>query len=266
MKTVACVIARSVSTRLPLKVFRQVCEGYSMLDFILQRLKRVKGIDEIYLCTSQEPVDDIMQDVAERNKVNVFRGSADAVIDRMLNVGRISGATNLLRITGDNVFTSYEYMDRQIELLKEKNLDYIRLVDAPLGATAEVMTYTALKRCYESMDPSVSEYLMLYIFEPKNFKCGTINVFGRDLSNINLSVDHPEDLVRTKEILDHFKSSDKLSIQLTDIVKIIESNKITAAYMQPGEKIRLPYNKEVSYEEFKKDIERRISQSEQISL
>ena len=48
-KTVACIIARTVSTRLPLKVLRMVDGKLSMLDFIIQRLKKVNNIDAIYL-------------------------------------------------------------------------------------------------------------------------------------------------------------------------------------------------------------------------
>ena len=63
-KTIACVIARTVSTRLPLKVLRNVVNEYSMLDFMIQRLKLVKNIDDIYICTSHEMVDEILEDVA----------------------------------------------------------------------------------------------------------------------------------------------------------------------------------------------------------
>ena len=65
-KTIACIIARTVSKRLPLKVLRNVTEQFSVLDFIIQRLKFVNNIDKVYLCTSSEPVDDIMEDVAKK--------------------------------------------------------------------------------------------------------------------------------------------------------------------------------------------------------
>src|ERR1051326_7864152 len=230
-ETVACVIARAVSTRLPLKTFRKVTKEHTMIAFILERLKRVKNIDEVFLCTSIEPADDIMDDIAADHGVKLYRGSPDAVIERMLKVGEITGAKNLLRITGDNVFTSCEYIDRQVDLLKEHKLDYIRIVKVPLGATAEVMTTNALKRCYAAMDPSVSEYLLLYIFNPKEYRCGTIRLFEKDYSDINLSVDLPVDLRRTKKLLELYKGKYGLDISLKEIIDLIERNNIEGAYM-----------------------------------
>src|SRR5205085_384009 len=154
----------------------------------IQRLKAVRAIDEVFICTSHESVDDILEDVAARNGIKVYRGSPENVIDRMLAVGEIADASILLRITGDNPFTSTEYIDMQIELLKNKQLDYVRLIDVPVGATAEVMTREALIRCYDMMDPSVSEYLMLFMFEPKHFKCGVIKPFQEDHSSLTITV------------------------------------------------------------------------------
>ena len=99
-KVVACVIARTVSKRLPLKILRDLKPGLSMIDFLIQRIKSVDKIDEIYLCTSEEAVDDILADVVSRNGIKLYRGSADAVIERMLAVGDIEKADVLIRITG----------------------------------------------------------------------------------------------------------------------------------------------------------------------
>ena len=162
-KVVACIIARTVSTRLPLKIFRDLTPGISMIEFLIKRIKSVQEIDEVYLCTSTESVDDIMEDVASRNGVKLFRGSADEVIQRMISVGEIESADVLLRITGDNPLTSTEYISHQIQFLIENQLDYVRVVDVPIGATAEVISFAALKDCYSKMDKSVSEYLMLFL-------------------------------------------------------------------------------------------------------
>ena len=105
MKVVACIIARTVSKRLPLKVLRDLINGVSMIDFLVQRIKKVSEIDEIYICTSINIVDDILEDVAIRNDIKIYRGSEDEVIERMISVGDLEQADVLLRITGDNPLT-----------------------------------------------------------------------------------------------------------------------------------------------------------------
>ena len=43
-----------------------------------------------------------MEDIASQNGINVYRGSPDEVIERMVSVAKITKADILLRITGDN--------------------------------------------------------------------------------------------------------------------------------------------------------------------
>lgn len=261
-KVVACIIARTVSTRLPLKVLRDLKPAVSMIDFLINRIKSVKEIDEIYLCTSIESVDDIMLDVAERNQIKLYRGSTDAVIERMLDVAKIETADILLRITGDNPFASIEYLPEQLKLLKEEQLDYVRVVDVPIGATIEVMTTDALVKCYGQMDPDVSEYLMLFIFEPDNFKCGIIKVLAKDYSDCSVTVDTPDDLKRTVGIINRIDKPIN-EILLKDILELYDDPRtdLPAMRIKFGGTIKYPYNKIISFEEFDNDMKRRKQNS-----
>ncbi|MEM7550835.1 MAG: hypothetical protein AAF363_14220 [Bacteroidota bacterium] len=264
MKVVACIIARTVSTRLPLKVLRNISDQISILDFLIMRLKLVNSIDEIYLCTSKEEVDDILEDVAIKHNIKIYRGSADNVIERMLDVGEIAKADFLLRITGDNPLTSYEWVDKQYEFIVDKELDYVRLIDVPIGATAEIMTFSALKKCYQSINPGVSEYLMLFLFEPRSFKCGVIKPFEEDYSYISITVDLKKDLVRTKSILSHFK--EPLSVSLEQIIGTIKANNIPDAFFKATGEIKMPYGKSISFDDFREDMKRRVDNSAKLSL
>lgn len=260
-KTVACVIARTVSTRLPLKVLRNVSGEYSMLDFIIQRLKLVENIDEIYICTSFEAVDDILEDVAAKNCVKVYRGSPDRVIERLVSVGEISQADNIIRITGDNVFTSYEYLNEQIQIHNVNSLDYTRIIDVPIGATAEVMSLSALRRCYESIDPAISEYLLLFMFSPSNYNCGVVRIQSlKESSDYTITVDTPADYNRTKKILESFDGN-PLEIQLKEIVDLIDEHQIENSIYNASGIVKMPYGKEITFEEFHQDMANRIEQS-----
>ena len=264
-KTVACIIARTVSTRLPLKVLRHVNKEFSLLEFIIARLKLVEEIDEIYICTSIEMVDDIFTDIAERNEVKIYRGSPDQVIDRMLKVAKIEKADNVIRITGDNVFTSYEFINDQIKFLNENKLDYCRLINVPIGATAEVINVSALEDCFNTIDPSVSEYLLLFIFNPDKYKCGVITIGAEDNSNYTLTVDTPADLERTKAILNH-AGGNNLIVSLSDIIQCIAKYNIPNSIIKPVGEIKLPYNKTISFDQFQRDMKSRASKSKVLQL
>lgn len=261
-KVIACIIARTVSTRLPLKVLRSVDDNSRMIEFIIKRLKQVKKIDEIYICTSVEPADDIMEDIAANTGIKLYRGSPDKVIERMLDVADKENADIVLRITGDNVFTSYEYIDKQIDAIVEHGLDYVRLVEVPIGATAEAMRVSALQDCMARMDPSVSEYLMLFMFEPSVYKCGILKPLDKDYSHTTLTVDTPADLARTRQILRYYQKEDKSAILLSEIISIAEQYDIPGFYMSnTTSTIKYPYGRILSVEEFSADMQRRKNQS-----
>lgn len=267
-KVVACIIARTVSLRLPLKVLRDIAPGIQVIDFLIERAKRNTSIDEIYLCTSTEAVDDVFEDIALRNNIKLYRGSPDAVIERMIAVGKIEDADVVLRITGDNPLSSFEYLEQEINLLTSKDLDYVRVVDVPIGASIEVIRFEALLDCYSKMDPSISEYLMLFLFEPNTYKCGIIKPFYADFSHLSITVDTPDDLIRIKNIV---RLNDSEFIFLTDIIDVLsETTKGDDLFpkktISSGGKIKYPYGKEILFEEFAADMKRRKDASLLIKL
>ncbi|MEP0986292.1 hypothetical protein [Ekhidna sp.] len=264
-KVVACIIARTVSTRLPLKIFRDLREGESMIEFLIDRVKSVDAIDEIYLCTSKEPVDDIMEDVAKRKNIKLYRGSANQVIERMLMVGEVEDAEIVIRITGDNPFTAIDYLPHQINFLREEQLDYTRLVRVPVGATAEVIRLSALKKCYEIMDPEVSEYMMLFLFEPKTFKCGIVTLTSEDYSHYSLTVDTPKDLERTRIYLDKIGGKKASDITLLELIEIAADQENVQNF-DDETPVKMPYDKLITFAEFKSDMDRRLSDSLKLEL
>ncbi|MBI3217926.1 MAG: hypothetical protein HYZ44_00270 [Bacteroidetes bacterium] len=267
-KVVACIIARTVSKRLPLKVLRDVYPSVSMIEFLIDRVKTVNVVDDVYICTSMEQVDDILEDVAIRKQVKIYRGSADMVIERMLAVGKLEHADILIRITGDNPFTAVEYIPLQLLLMQEKQLDYVRVIDVPIGATAELMTQSALLKCNEMMDPTMSEYLMLYMFDPANFKCGVIKPFKEDFGNYSVTVDTYTDFERARRILKYtnWKPGDLLKHK--DILDIFQdhSKELPGKQIKKEGDIKLPYGKTMTFAAFKNDIDNRIRQSELVQV
>lgn len=268
-KVIACIIARTVSTRLPLKIFRDIGNGTSLLDFLITRIKSVSAIDEVFLCTSQEDVDDILEDVATKNNIRLYRGSANAVIERMLAAGKMASADIVLRITGDNPFTAIEYIGQQINFLIANQLDYVRITDVPIGATAEVISYSALQRCNELMDPSVSEYMMLFLFEPKHFKCGVLKVFPDDYSYLSLTVDTKRDLARARTLINSFANADAINILLRDCIEVLKKTEpaVDLEHSTTAIKtVKLPYGKEMSFEDFRADMIRRKENAQMLNL
>lgn len=258
-KIVACITARTTSTRLPLKVLRTIKSNLTLLDVIISRVKMVPQIDTIYLCTSTEKVDDVLEDVALRNQIPIYRGSPDKVIERLISVGDHEKATQVIRITGDNVFTDPYILKKQIEFHLNENLEYSRTENLPLGITAEIINVEMLKKCYAQIDEEGHEYLMFYLFNPTDYKCGVL-LPKQNLSMYTLTIDTPEDLLRTKQIV-HYLGDDFVHANLSEVMNIIHQNPIDHAQTTSTSLIKFPNDQLVSLHEFQKDMSSRIRKS-----
>jgi spore coat polysaccharide biosynthesis protein SpsF len=228
-KTIACIIARTNSNRLPGKVLKQVA-GKTMLEHIIERVKRAKNIDGIYICTSTHPDDQCLDSIARKNEILFYSGSEDSVIERMLDVAQLENADNVVRITGDNIFTDSVYLDLMVQHHITNNAEYTRSENLPVGITAEVIAVPALKHCHASMDPAFSQYLMLYMFNPLNYKCTVLlPPSSHQLPEWTLTVDNPSDWERTELLFSK-------SVGFLDYGQIIEL----------GRSFNIPYLKYVS--------------------
>ena len=266
-KTIACVVARTVSTRLPLKVLRAVTPTDGMLAFIIERAKRIKKVQGVILCTSTEPVDDILEDVAALSGVPIYRGSADEVIERLLSAGERYGADHVIRVTGDNVFNAWEFVDDLIAVHEQHSLDYSRITGLPFGATPEIMSLAGLRRCAASIDPKLSEYLTIFMFLPELYRCGVLRIASLpDLSEFTLTVDTPNDLQRTRMVFEHFTGKDPRDIVTADIIRIINDQRIPFAKVNPQVFVKLPNDVTVPFAEFLGDLRRRASASLQFEV
>jgi len=253
MKTVACIIARTNSTRLPKKVLKKI-GNKMMIEHIIDRIKLCKNIDIIYVCSSTHP-DDL---VLKNSNVKFYAGSEESVIDRMLDVAKIEKADNVIRITGDNVFTDSVYLDIMIEKHIEGNYEYTRAEYLPVGLTAEVIDAKALKKCYETMNPNESQYLLVYMFQPENYKCLVLIPSKRHIHpDWSLTVDTPLDWERTEQIFSFLGNN----FSYDDIVNLQEDKSIKNLYYGSGSLVKLPANMVLYFDSFRKEMDMRIEHS-----
>ena len=266
MKTVGCIIARTNSTRLPKKVLLDV-SGKRLIEYIIEKMKHCRNLDEVYLCTSVDSSDKILLDVAKENNIPGYAGSRRSVIDRMLHVAQQEDADNVVRITGDNVFTDEIFLARMIEEHdKDPLVEYTRTEFLSQGVTAEVIQVNALKRCYEMIDPNQSEYLMGYIFDPDKFNCHVlIPEQSLQAEFTNLSVDTPEDLERTQFIVDHLYKNGRIFYD--DIIMLSRKVNVPHFAIDKNAPIKIPDSKTITYENIRKTtMHPRIEKAHRIYL
>ena len=123
MRTVAVIQARMGSNRLPGKVLMPLA-GKPVLWHIVQRLRKCQSIDAIAVATSTSSADDPIKEFALREGIKVIRGPEDNVLARYALAAKQLGADVIVRVTGDAPLVDPTMIDRLVETLIEKEVDY----------------------------------------------------------------------------------------------------------------------------------------------
>lgn len=263
-RTVACIIARTSSSRLKKKVLREI-HGKTFIEHIIQKLKYVNAIDDIYMCTSVDEDDAILMEIANRAGIKGYAGSRESPIDRMLAVAEMENATDIVRVTGDNIFCDEIFLQKLVEEHGVSGVDYTRAEFLPLGVTGEVMSVPALKKCHDLMDPKHSQYLMMFMFDPDNFSCLVIVPEpSLQAEFASLTVDTPDDFRRTVEIYNNLYRNGR--IYYDDIIAMHNRTPIPNFEIDASVTLKMPGNKTISYAKFREIMRERVERSIKIAL
>jgi spore coat polysaccharide biosynthesis protein SpsF len=203
MKTVCTIEARMTSSRLPGKVLLEAA-GKPLLEHMIERLRRVPGIDAIVIATTSEPSSEPIAELADRLGVGCFRGSEEDVLARVLGAAHAHAAEVIVEATGDCPLVDPAITQTIIDRFLEGGADYCsntlertypRGMDIqvfPAAVLAEVATLTD--------DPADREHVSLYIYEhPERYRLRSVVSDRPETADLRLTVDTPEDyeLIRT---------------------------------------------------------------------
>ncbi len=176
MKVVCIMQARVGSTRLPGKVLKKIC-GKTVLEHDIERLRRVKNIDEIVIATTVAERDINIVKEAERLGVKYFRGSEEDVLSRYYLAAKESNAEIVVRVTSDCPLLDSFVTENIIQLYLDNIdcYDYVsNTIDRtyPRGLDAEVFSFKSLAIAYkQATSKRDREHVTPYIWDnPTLFK------------------------------------------------------------------------------------------------
>lgn len=228
MKTVIIVQARMTSTRLPGKVLKKIL-GKPLLEYQIERLRRIKNADEIVVATTENDTDWPIVNLCSRLNVAYFRGSEEDVLARYYGAATAHAADIVVRITSDCPVIDPEVCDEAIGwfLQHRHNCDYLRLEKCPRGLDIEVLSYKVLKECFqEANEQPDREHVTTFIYRrhPERYKIKFKYMnFPEDLSHHRWTVDTPEDFDLVKKIIEELYPL-KQMYNYVDILDVLETN------------------------------------------
>ncbi|GAB6158044.1 glycosyltransferase family protein [Desulfotomaculum varum] len=205
MKTVIISQARMSSTRLPGKVLKQVA-GKALLEYHVERLKRVRRADEVIIATTLNAADKQIVNLCEQLGVLCFRGSEDDVLSRYYHAANATQADLVVRVTSDCPLIDPEVIDKVIEVFTDcRGYDYVANTLSrtyPRGMDTEVFSLAALERAFkEAKTPPEREHVTPYIYNhPGIFKLKNV-ANSTDQSRHRWTVDTEDDFRLIEKIL-----------------------------------------------------------------
>ncbi len=227
MKVVCIVQARVGSTRLPGKIFKNIC-GKTILEHDIDRLKRVKNIDKIVIATTTLERDNAVVEEAKRLGVTYFRGSEDDVLSRYYYAAKQNNADVIVRVTSDCPLIDSEITDKTIHFYLENHDKYDYVSNSlkrtyPRGLDTEVFSYKILTKTFsEATYKKDREHVTAYIWRNPNIfnlGCYENNI---DYSDLRWTLDTVEDLELINRIYHYLYNDKGNNFNMNDILKLYE--------------------------------------------
>lgn len=184
MKKIATIEARMTSSRLPKKVLMEAC-GKSLLELMIERVRRSKLLDDIVVATTINIEDDPIIEMCERIGCNYYRGSENDVLLRVLEAAKSYEAEIIVELTGDCPCIDWRHIDYLLKYYLEHDYDFVanNIVQTfPDGFDIRIFSTKALEtvNC-TTKDLKDHEHVSIYF--PNNqdrFKCYNWHADGQE--------------------------------------------------------------------------------------
>ena len=223
MKVGYLITGRMKSTRLPKKLTLEI-NNRQVIRLMIDRLKLVTSIDEIIICTSTNPQDDVLEKIAHEENISIFRGQEDDVIKRLYDASLAFNLDYALNITADCPLVSIEYIEKTIAKYIETDADIVRSLDLPHGFFSYGLKIEAMKRVCEIKNESDTEVWGKYFTDTGLFNVVDLKIPSNILrENFRLTLDYPQDFDFFKAIYTHF-GTNTFKTSIYEIIQFLDDN------------------------------------------
>ena len=225
----ASIEARMTSSRLPGKVLMNAINNVSMLEFMINRIKLSKRLDDIVVATTINREDQPIVDLCDRLGVKYYRGSEEDVLQRVLFAHNELNSDIIVELTGDCQLIDYRIIDEVIDEYLENDYDYVsncHVRSFPIGLDVEVFSRKLLEDISkEALDIEDREHVSLYIYKSGNYSLKAV-IADEDLfwPELRITLDDKGDYLFLREIISNFYPKNKFDFSAKEVIEYIKSN------------------------------------------
>jgi spore coat polysaccharide biosynthesis protein SpsF len=228
VKTAAIIEARMASSRLPGKVLLPVL-NLPMLGRLIMRLKSIDLLDQIIVATTDNSDDGLVAATAAKYGAEVYRGSENDVLGRVLEAAKKYDVDLIVEITGDCPIIDPKIVVTVIQNYFESSADYVsnsNIRSYPDGMDVQVYRTNVLEYSSSLANlPLEREHVTLHIRQnPTLFKILDIHAPKEFFyPNLGLTLDTSEDFDLLTKIIENLEPR-KFLFSLKDTLEFLDNN------------------------------------------
>lgn len=225
MKKLGFIITgRMKSTRLKKKLTLKILDR-EMIAWMIDRAKLFFKDDEIVIATSTNPQDDILEEIAKRENVKIFRGHEEDVVLRLYNAAIENDFEHFINITADCPLFGFDYIDRIYDIHKNENADLVTSLDLVHGIFIYGVKTEAFKKVIDFKKTETTEVWGDYFYDnPDIFNVVKLKAKESEIrKDFRLTLDYQEDFDFFKAVYTHFGES-TYKISSEELISFLDKN------------------------------------------
>lgn len=227
-KIAAIVEARMTSSRLPKKHLLKVL-GKPILSYLIDRLKVVESIDKIIIATTNNSTDDVLEEFAKQNNVEIFRGDEFDVMGRVLDAAKHFKVDIICEVTGDCPIIDPQIVEQVIQTYLDSNVDYVyNRIEKGLPDGMDVQVFSTLVLAHsesQTNEPLDREHVTLHIRNHPEIFSNICPIVPSKLywPELALTLDEAADFRLLKKIIENFNPENPL-FTCYDVISFLKRN------------------------------------------
>ncbi len=226
------------SSRLPGKALMKISDSYNSLDIILEKVSSCIDLRHVILATTNSPIDDQLENWADKSGVKVFRGSENDVLGRLNDAVTHFDCENVIEILGDNPLVpidlirdcvrSYQLLGSGVNYLASSTSEYkfcnkkyiypigirVQIFNREFINNIEKKASTALEREHPtSYIYDKPEFCNIKLYEPKTN-------FSEKARMFNFAINTADQLKNAREVFQKYG----LNCNVMELVEWVDQN------------------------------------------
>ncbi|MGV8056595.1 MAG: cytidylyltransferase domain-containing protein [Smithellaceae bacterium] len=215
-KTIAIIQARMGSERFPGKTMYKLA-GKPSIAHLLDAVSQVFTPDNIFVATSVEPANDLIESFVKKYGANIYRGDEYNVAGRFLEIIKAEQSDMFVRFNADSPLLDFRIIKKARQIMAASRADIVSTAlsqSFPSGMNVEVLQSRVFQNAYNNFkDEEHFEHVTRYFYENSdNFKIGSLPCPVENPRSYKFTFDTEEDARKLEAFfhslqLPHYKYS-----------------------------------------------------------